>query len=326
VIRRVKTLHFYWAVVGLCLVLLAWWMVYFARQGDILVHRVVASGVELEPAQAEAVRQAAHHSLRMLVFEGSFLALMLLASVFLVVRASRREVAVHRQQRNFLSAVTHELKSPIASAQLYLQSMILGRVDDEKRARYLAHAKEDLDRLQGMVESLLEGARLASAGPDIHMVTLDLAAESRRVLDILSAEHVTDGARIELDAHGAVEVKADPTAIETIVRNLVSNAVKYGGQPPRVRVAVERHGGHGLLEVRDWGPGLNGITRRRIFDAFARGGDENVRTQKGVGLGLFLVSELTRAMGGRVRALDDLKDGGLAIQVSLRSASNGAAS
>ena len=323
--RRVKTLHFYWAVVGLCLVLLAWWMVYFARQGDILVRRVAAAGIELTPEQAQAIREAAHTSLRMLVFEGSFLALMLLASVYLVVRASRREVAVHRQQRSFLSAVTHELKSPIASAQLYVESMLLGRAEGEKRERYLAHTREDLKRMQETVEALLESARLASTGPDLRLRTVDLAAESERILATLSEERVTEGAEVELAAPGEVAVKADPAAIEMIVRNLVANAVKYGGDHPRVRVAVTREGKRGRLEVRDWGPGLNGITRRKIFDAFARGGDENVRTQKGVGLGLFLVSELTRAMGGSVRALDDLADGGLSIQVSLPGAANGAA-
>ena len=89
------------------------------------------------------------------------------ASVALVWRSLHREISLHRQQRNFLSAVTHELKSPLASARLYVESLQLGRVPDEKRPRYLTNALEDMDRLRHKVDDLLQSARLASAGPKV---------------------------------------------------------------------------------------------------------------------------------------------------------------
>jgi signal transduction histidine kinase len=310
-----RTLHLYWAVVGLYLLVLGWWMYFFTRQGEFLARRIEAAGVALSPEQAAALRDAARQSMRMFLFEGVFLGLMLLAGVYLVVRSMQREIAVHRQQRNFLSAVTHELRSPIASARLYLESLRLGRAEGEKRERYLRHAQEDLDRLRLVVDQLLESARLSSAGPALRPEHVDLAAFAAASLEELARDPSTRAAEVTLRAPEPVHVVGDASALGTILRNLLSNAVKYGGSPARVEISVSRNGAHALLSVRDFGPGLQGLDSQRIFEPFVRGGDESVRTRPGVGLGLFMVAELARALGGGARARD--AEPGLAVEVSL---------
>jgi signal transduction histidine kinase len=315
--RALRTLHVYWAVVVVIAVLFGWWMVYFYRQSDFLAARMAAEGVALDAAEAEALRHAVARTTRMLLFEGAFLGLLLLGSMTLVVRALQREVALARQQHNFLSAVTHELKSPIASARLYLESLELGRAEGDKRERYLRHAREDLDRLHAMVEQLLESARLSTSRPQLSPTELDLGEHVRRTLSDLESRRVTQGARVRLSCPATVKVRADAEAVATIVRNLVSNAVKYGGQPAEVEVEVGRDERGARLCVRDRGPGLGELDGRRIFEPFVRGGDENVRTQQGVGLGLFLVGELVRASGGEVCAR--AADPGLSVEVRLPS-------
>jgi len=310
-----RTLYLYWTVVGLYLLVLGWWMYFFTRQGEFLARRIESAGVALSPEQADALRDAARHSMRMFLFEGLFLGLMLLAGVYLVMRSMQRELAVHRQQRNFLSAVTHELRSPIASARLYLESLQLGRVEGAKRERYLRHAQEDLDRLRLVVDQLLESARMANAGPALRTERVELAAFAAASLEELARDPSTAAAEVTLIAPEPVHVAGDASALGTILRNLLSNAVKYGGSPARVEVSVSRNGSHALLRVRDFGPGLQGLDSDRIFEAFVRGGDESVRTRPGVGLGLFLVAELARALGGDARARD--ADPGLAVEVSL---------
>jgi signal transduction histidine kinase len=313
--RALRTLHVYWAVVLVIAVLFGWWMIYFYRQSDFLAGRMAAEGVVLDAAEAEALRQAVAATTRMLLFEGAFLGLLLLGSMALVVRALQREVALARQQHNFLSAVTHELKSPIASARLYLESLELGRAEGDKRERYLRHAREDLDRLHAMVEQLLESARLSTSRPLLSPTELDLGEHVRSTLADLERRRVTQGARVVLSCPAPVVVRADAEAVATIVRNLVSNAVKYGGRPAEVQVEVGRDERGARLCVRDRGPGLGDLDGRRIFQPFVRGGDENVRTQQGVGLGLFLVGELVRASGGEVRAR--AAEPGLAVEVRL---------
>ncbi|MBM3986427.1 MAG: HAMP domain-containing histidine kinase [Planctomycetes bacterium] len=312
-----RKLYSYVAVVALYLLVFGWWLFFFAHQSEFLLRRVADRGVTVSPEVAEALRTATDENMRMFVFEGAFLGLLLLGSVLLVVRSLQKELSVHRQERNFLSAVTHEFKSPIASAKLYVESLQLGRAEGEKRERYLKHAHQDLDRLQKMVESLLASARMTTTGPDVQVRPLDLVAETREIAAELAHDPQTATAALEVSAQGALLARADSAALRTILRNLVSNAVKYAGPAPRVAIELRRDGRHAVLRVRDWGPGLKGADPRRIFDAFVRGGDENVRTRPGVGLGLYLVSELARAQGGEARALTQPEGGGFAIEVAL---------
>ncbi len=313
--NETRTRWLFWSAVALFGLVLGWWLVFFARLGNVLVERLEDEGAGLRPEQAQAVRDAAGESLRMLLFEGSFLLLLLLAGVALLLRVMRREVLVHRQHRNFLSAVTHELKSPIASARLHVQTLRLGRVGDDKRETYLRRAEEDLDRLAEAVDQLLETARSASGKAALAIEPLDLAEFTVR-----TAEHIatreTPSVVLEIDAPRPVPVRADGAALEMILRNLITNAVKYGGDPPRVLVSVTAERQEGRVEVRDFGPGLKGAAPCEVFDPFIRGGDEVVRSTPGVGLGLFLVAELTRALGGRVRARN-APEGGFAVEVAL---------
>jgi signal transduction histidine kinase len=311
-----RKLYTYLAVVGLYGVVFGWWMVFFFRQSDYLLRRMTRMGVELSSEQVEALRAASDESMRMFLFEGTFLGVMLAASVALVWRSLHREISLHRQQRNFLSAVTHELKSPLASARLYIESLKMGRVPEAKQERYLTHALEDLDRLRHMVEDLLQSARLASAGPRVEPERLDLARFARERVAHIVQEETHGRGRLTVEATDPVHVEFDPDALETVVRNLVSNAVKYAGADQELVVSAQRNGHHAVLSVRDRGPGLGGADAEQIFEPFVRGGDENVRTRPGVGLGLYIVRELARAHGGQVRARD-AEGGGFQVDISL---------
>jgi signal transduction histidine kinase len=314
----------YGAVVGLFALVLGWWLFFFSRLGTVLAERVARTGVELSPHQIEALRDAAGSTVRMLLFEGTFLVLLLILGVLLIVRTLQSEVALHRQRQNFLSAVTHELKTPIASARLHVESLQLGRVPETKRQRYLETTRAELDRLAAMVEHLLQTARARARPQDITFEEVDLAQFVRERAPVLAQE--TPALTVEVEAEGSLPVKANPEALETILRNLLGNAEKYGGSPARARVRVhegERSTG-ACLEVRDWGPGLGETSARKLFEPFQRGGDELVRERPGIGLGLYLVSELVRAHGGKVRAGNANGSPGFSVEVQLpRAAARG---
>lgn len=312
-----RKLYSYIAVVAVYVLVFGWWVFFFVHQSDFLLARIARRKVTLPREAEEALRQATDESMRMFVFEGAFLGLMLLASMFLVVRSLQREVAVHRQQKNFLSAVTHELKSPLASAKLYLESLSLGRAEGEKRERYLRNAHADLERLQEMVEQLLESARMSSTGPPVHIERLELHAELARIVDELGKDPATATVETSLAPAPALEVEADPAALRAMLRNLLTNAIKYAGPSPRVEISLQSEGAQALVRVRDFGPGLKALDTRRIFEPFVRGGDELVRTRKGVGLGLYMVSELARAQRGSARAIGSVEGGGFAVEFTL---------
>jgi len=312
-----RKLYSYIAVIAVYALVFGWWMFFFVHQSEFLVSRMSRSGVTLSDDVEKALRSATDESMRMFVFEGAFLGFMLLASMFLVVRSLQREVAVHRQQKNFLSAVTHELKSPLASAKLYLETLLLGRADGQKRERYLRNAHADLERLQQMVEQLLESARMSSTGPPVRIERVELRAELARLVEDLRKDPATAEATVSMKPGDDAQVMADPQALRGMLHNLLTNAIKYAGPQPRVELSTRNEGGHAFVRVRDFGPGLKHADARRIFEPFVRGGDELVRTRKGVGLGLYMVSELARAQRGRARVATDLEGSGFAIEFSL---------
>ncbi len=313
--RSRSLLILYSGVVLVLVALLSWWVYFFTQQGKLLVVRITRAGVELTPEQAEAVRDAAARSMRMFLFEGGFLIALLLVGVYMIMRSMRREVLLHRQQRNLLSAVTHELKSPVASAKLYVQSLLLGRVkDEEKRKRYLEHTEEDLDRLDQMVERLLESARISTDRAQLSLEPLDLSDFARKTVADLTKRGDVE---VEILTEENVPIVSDPSALETILSNLIANAIKYGGQPPRIQVQVSNNAGRAQLRVRDFGPGLQETRPERVFEPFVRGENELVKNRPGVGLGLYLVAELTRALGGSVRAQNAEHGTGFAVQVFL---------
>ena len=312
-----RLLWLYAMVLVLYAALANWWVYFFFNQADWIVAHVRSAGGELAPAQVDVLRQVTARTARMFLMESGFLLLLLVGSSWLVLRALRRERLLVRQQRNFLSAITHELRSPVASARLYVESLQLGRVPTEKQSQYLQHAGEDLQRLSATIDELLEGRRLLERGLAVHAAPLDLAEYVRRGVERLAAPHASSGARFTVKAPAPVAALADPVAVDRILDNRLSNGVKYGGSPAQVEVDVRARGRWAELSVRDHGPGLRGVDRARIFEPFVRGGDESVRSRPGVGLGLFIVRELARLHGGEVSVEDGLEGGGTRFTVRL---------
>jgi signal transduction histidine kinase len=302
VIGPKRKLYSYIAVTVLYGALMIWWTVFFSHQDEILLNRMASLGAPLSNEQAEALSTATRHSTRMFAYEGAFLGLLLLASMGLVVRALHRELALQSAQKNLLSAVTHELKSPIASARLYLESLIRGRVEPEKRERYLVRAHEDLERLHRLVDEMLETARLRSTGPKLELEECDLATLVRASVERVRQDPTLAKLDLRLSADETLTVRADPRAMETVLRNLLSNASKYGGERGRVDVAVARAGREARVMVRDHGPGLGDQDPRGLFEPFVRGGEQLVRDRPGSGLGLFFVAQIMKAHSGSVSA------------------------
>ncbi len=307
----------YGFIVAIYVTLVGWWVFFFSIQGDRLVDRIVADGGVADAVAIEALQAATGESAHMFLLEGGFLGLLMLGSIALVLRAMVREQALGRQQRNFLSAVTHELRSPLASARLYIESLLLGRVPDSKRERYLEHAHDDLDRLSLLVEDLLAARRFTEKGVEVDPIAMNLDELVAPLVERLTDLHRASGATIRFERAGPLPVQADPGALERIVDNLVSNAVKYGGEAPQILVRVGAEGDRVVIEVRDDGPGLRGEDAAHLIEPFVRGGDENVRTRPGAGLGLFIVRELTEAHGGRFSLTDRSDAVGALARVTL---------
>jgi two-component system sensor histidine kinase CiaH len=240
---------------------------------------------------------------RMFLSEGGFFLAMVLLGATLIFRTMRREVLLIRQQANFLAAVTHELKSPLASIRLYTETMQLRDAPPETRQRYLASMRADIDRLEGLVGNLLAVARLEAGEFVLHHIDLDLGREIGALVRSAEEEMRARQAPLRLTpAAEALPVRMDPGALETVLRNLLDNAAKYNAEGHGVEIRLDRQGEHAVLSVIDGGIGLPPGESGKIFQRFYRVGDEMVRQTEGSGLGLYLVQALVEGSGGEVSA------------------------
>ena len=270
--------------------------------GQELVGGYPGYGVTIRPGRLEHLQAQRRASMRMFAAEGTTFLCILVAGTALILRSVRRGMELIRQQANFLSAVTHELKSPLASIRLFIETLELRDPTPEKRARYLANMRGDVDRLDGLVNNILAVARLDSGRFVVHADRADLGRDVADVVEALGKD--ASQRRLSVDLAVPAEplhARYDLGVLKTVLRNLLDNAAKYGGGQP-VHVTVARQGDWAAIEVRDQGIGLAVEEREKIFEKFYRVGEEMVRQTEGTGLGLYLARELVRQLGGGITA------------------------
>ncbi len=239
---------------------------------------------------------------------------MLLAAVAVAVLL-RGVVALSERRADFVSAVTHELRTPLTTFRMYAEMLSEGMVPNEAARRtYLETLRIEADRLTHLVENVLAYARLerGGLGNRIQPVTGDELLK-------LATARLSDRARnagLELSVSADEQtpqaiVLCDASAVEQILFNLVDNACKYALRADDKTLTIQAVSAGERLEVhvRDRGPGISGVHRRRLFQPFRKSADEAARTAPGVGLGLALSRRLARSMGGDLRFDDTVTDG-----------------
>jgi signal transduction histidine kinase len=232
-----------------------------------------------------------------------------------------REMRLNQRQRAFLDAVTHEMKTPLASLRLYLDTLSVHDPEPERRAGFLSRMREDLDRLDHTVDQVLAAAKAEEARPRVHADRVALGALLADCIRELRARHDLPEAAVQLDAEAETQVRGDASELTVVFRNLLENAVKYSGEPVEVRVRVA-HSAEDRVDVAisDRGIGIPARELRKIFQRFYRAGRDVQRTAAGLGLGLFIVRNLVRRQGGRVVARSDGHGAGSRFVVTLRAA------
>lgn len=259
------------------------------------------AGLSIRPRMEvwSAVLEDYRRRIVMLVSESAFFAVLLLVLIFLLWRSIRREVELERQHRNFLSAVTHELKSPLASMRLALETVATGRANPEAGRKFVGYALEDVERLQDLVEKVLEATRFGEGWTEIHRQDLHLSQLVEDSIEAFRRRAVAAGARLEANISPDIRAEADAEAMEIVISNLLENAVKYGDDPATVKIDLSLDGGFAVLEVSDNGSGIAEEDVDLVFGRFYRGGEEMTRTARGTGLGLYLVQQVVEAHRGK---------------------------
>ncbi|MBC7171654.1 MAG: HAMP domain-containing histidine kinase [Polyangiaceae bacterium] len=241
------------------------------------------------------------------------MSVLVLLSIFLA-----REILEVRRQDSFIDSVTHELKSPLASLKLFLETLGRGDLDDVAREKLRRMMLNDVERLSSFIDDVLQASRLAHQNAPTHANDIDVAELARSCVEAMSARHRLPEGAIEVDVPPTMTFATDRAALEIVLKNLVDNAIKYSDRAPVVAVrAFYDKKGRPVLEVEDQGMGISRKHRKRVFDRFYRVNDENVRRRRGTGLGLFVVSSLVKGLGGAIEARSEGEGKGTTMRIVL---------
>ena len=221
-----------------------------------------------------------------------------LNTVFLV-----REIRRGEQHDAFINAVTHELKTPIASIRLYTETLKDRQVTDDKRQEFYGIILANADRLSGTIEQVLRTGRIGAARRPPNLAQLDLNDVVAETVSRSRVLHHVGPEAVRFTSSSPLAIMGDPDELRAAISNLVDNALKYSGQDARVVVdAASEEGRFATIRVRDNGPGIPGSELKRIFKRFYRMHGPLATRVKGMGLGLFIVRSVARRHGGRAWA------------------------
>ena len=246
----------------------------------------------------------------MILGEGSVFILILLLGLYKIRSAIKKEFELSGRQSNFLLSITHELKTPIASSKLLLQTLLKRELIQEKRNELITKTLNENERLENLIDNILNASRVENNALQAVKTEINLAELSIKIINRLSLKSVSS----EIQANTIV--KGDVFMLETIIENLIENAVKYSGTNPCITLYSFQNEKEIVFGVKDQGPGIPLTERENIFTKFYRIGNEETRSAKGSGLGLFIVSEFVRLNGGSIQYKENLPKGA-AFEVTL---------
>jgi signal transduction histidine kinase len=260
---------------------------------------------------------------RIVAWSSAVLLAVLTLGFIALYRLGLRQIQLARQQHDFVSAVSHELKTPLTSIRMYAEMLAAGWAGEEKKQEYYRYIHDESERLSRLIANVLQLARLERNDPNLEIKPTSVAT----LVDVLRSkvhsqvEAAGFACRFEVDpACAPREVAVDTDAVVQILINLVDNALKFSARAERreVEIAVRPAGAEAVvIAVRDHGPGVPKSQMKKIFELFYRPGSELTRETLGTGIGLALVRQLARAMGGDVDVVN--REPGAEFRVRLPS-------
>lgn len=232
--------------------------------------------------------------------QGLLLLSIMLAGVYALFLFWRRQSSLYQQQREFITQVTHELKSPLASIQLHLETIRLRRPPEDRLDAFVDTMLDDTRRLHSQIDNLLLAARLEQRRRPSELREIDLSAFVVRYLDE-TRDRLPPGTRLEMAIEPDIRAAVEPDEMGTVLRNLLENAVLYSPGQADILVRLRREGRSAALSVQDHGVGIAAGELKKIFQRFYRIEQSGDRV-RGTGLGLYIVQTVARNCGGSVSA------------------------
>lgn len=298
----------YWALLTYMIAALVWWFIALVKQNDTLV-AVQLEQIKGTQAQPTMPKQTVEQLLKMqsrkrvqYMAEGlTFLALILVGAVY-VYRATRRQIRASVQQQNFMMAVTHELKTPIAVTQLNLETLQKRKLDLAQQDKMIASTLQEANRLNMLCDNILLASQLDGKAYQEARTEINFSDLLEGCIDTFKQHYP---ARLVTEQIApALYLDGEVLLLQMLVNNLLENAHKYAPHDTEIKVVLAQQGKHIKLEVIDSGKGIPDNEKHKIFEKFYRIGSEATRNTKGTGLGLYLCKKIAENHNANISVTD----------------------
>lgn len=309
----------YWFFFLYIIVALVYWYLSLNRQNDSMAS---LSRSELNADDPQymykmlAIEDYHHRKTMQYIGEGFVFFLVIIFGGVFVFQATRRQLKLGQQQQNFMMAITHELKTPIAVTRLNLETLQKRRLEENQQQRLIGNTLEEATRLNDLCNNILLTAQLdaGTIRANKEEVELgDLANDS-----VMQFRRRFPNRQIGFTAEEDTAVMGEPLMLQMLVNNLLENALKYSTKDKPIQALVKLENKKVLFQVMDNGQGINDEEKKKIWDKFYRIGDERTRTSKGTGLGLYLCKRIVKDHNGDI-AVTNNQPSGCIFTVSLKA-------
>ncbi len=302
----------FYALVVYIVMQFVWWEVLLARQSKQLAEeqkKISALNISdkiLLEQNITQIEKKKTHQLWMHLGEGTVFLIFLSLGVLKIYNTRKKENELAHLQNNFLLSVTHELKSPLASVKLQLQTIQKHKLDETTRSNLLQKALADNERLLRMIDNILLASKTGSENAILTIKKINLS----ETLSVLAEQSFNESkSRIKISSPGNCFVNADEQIVSIIFSNLIENAIKYSPDNSVVELIINVENNKTYVSVADTGAGVPDNEKQKVFEKFYRIGNEETRSAKGTGLGLYIVKNLCALHNIQIKVSDNKPKG-----------------
>jgi len=304
----------FWVLVVYILAALAWWYIELDQQNDLMLQYKTATlqrtGNDTE-ATIASIQDEHQRNAKQYIGEGlTFFIFILLGGIFLYI-AVRRQIRYHLQQRNFMMAVTHELKTPIAVTKLSLETLKRHQLDEDKKNKIIHQAINETERLDTLCNNILLSSQLDAGGYQLSKNNVDISALLNSIVEAYANRYPERSFQHQIEK--GLHCVGDEFLIRIAINNIMGNAVKYTPSHAPVEIACALVDGQTEILVKDQGDGIPDQMKSKIFEKFYRLEDERTRKAKGTGLGLYLSTKIIQDHGGSIFVKDNTPKGSIFV-------------
>lgn len=252
-----------------------------------------------------------------ILLEGCFLMIIILAGVLLIFVFWGKQARLNRLQSNFVSSVSHELKSPLASIQLYLETMKIQKVSPEEIRDFVDIMLTDTERLADLIDNIMEASGADPKGLRLHFQSVELKPFLKEVLKSHELRLAEKGVAVEMDVDDCPQLQIDKRAMKMAFNNLIGNALRYSLEGKSLIIRAREAGKFCNIDFIDSGIGLNEKDCKKVFGKFYRVQDKETQNIEGAGLGLFITREIIKNHKGKIKVSSEGRGKGSTFTVSL---------